>query len=757
MGRWWDSNNNYQSASFDRWSRDKNAWLITPNKRRVDNPLRMRVYFVGERFNSMTISPVYSDAIDVEDVGVKGKQLKRLALKDLKLGFQDRMRKLDNLEQRLIIDPDLDSRPSIYAMVVCDQSCERQAELLLPKEDASIALAAKDTPDKPADKPEGIEVRFERDYQPYTRQRDLERLVAENPFTQCLINNSLDVEVRHDDGDNEDYVWASAYKEDCALAWVTYDPKTVLATVNVNEWEALESKAFEMPKNAFVAEWQLDGRRVRDLAGTVKIIDADGHEIATADVEDGRVVFANVPFKGKDGKDLTGLRLTAEFEDYAAIDKKLNIVGVVEKPVPYSLTPLQTLANFYIAPTYQLLGESVSSDALARDKDCKYQLQVGDQQIDLMAKQKDRRWMLAMAPGSEAPRLEVGATVALNAHPTKAAKARKKSCLEPEGKVMLYSEDLDAGIIQVPIRHPEPWLLTVLTSADFPQADRLSDAEKQQERDEYWYALLNGVQDIRKKSDPSLYPWHFAQAVEGSSAGKATLILSGARSAADVENNRDDLTDLTEDDYLKLLLTPARAGGYRDGGSGPLPPAELENALSDFAAKNYFPIKGRTNAILLLTGDDIFRAGKRCTQFDEISKTLANLDIRLLQVVPVAEIVDNGATVKYQVGVGDKVDKRVGEGDAPAAEEDRAGDNDAAEKEKDPPATETKKLPKALERFSDRSDHTGVFVCNREHFGANRSTLIVYKRAGRSPDRNGLAAVMKSLEDLRTKPKTAGD
>jgi hypothetical protein len=341
MGRWWDSNNKYQSASFDQWGRDNNAWLITPNKRRVDNPLRMRVYFVGERFNSMTISPRYSDAIDVEDVEVKGKQLRRLALKDLKLGFQDRMRKLDNLEQRLIIDPDVYRRPSIYAMVVCDQSCERQAELLLRKEDASIALA-KDTPDKPADKPEGIEVRFERDYQPYARQRDLERLVAENPFTQCLINNSLDVEVRHDDGDNEDYVWASAYKEDCALAWVTYDPETVLATVNVDEWEALESKAFEMPEKAFVAEWQLDGRRVRDLAGTVKIIDADGHEIATADVQDGRVVFANVPFEDEYGKALTGLRLTAEFAGYPAFNKELNIVGVVFKPIVYQLGAFQS-------------------------------------------------------------------------------------------------------------------------------------------------------------------------------------------------------------------------------------------------------------------------------------------------------------------------------------------------------------------------------------------------------------------------------
>jgi hypothetical protein len=627
------------SGPFDKRDSESDVWVFRGTER-VSNPLQIPVYFLGERFRTLTLLPARVNRNNEQtEAGFKRQRLGDLTLRiRSKEGNGERLIVGTDLEQRLIRNPE--GGLSLTAWLVCDGRCDRYSAAAPGAEGADSKEATrKETDDQP------IEIRFTFNGKTVTDKAELERLIDDNPFTQCLKDNGIKPEPVQD-GDGETFV-VRAQSHDAACVedheWAMYGDgdDSHVVSIDVDAWERAEREDRRRKaetEDQLAIALMLDGRPLRAVKGQFSVLDgAEGSKepvLEGLEPENGWLVIdlSKLDLKG------AAFSLHGRVEGYSDIKLDFSFAEGVRDE---ALVPAVTLAQIDLVPVFRVpdRGDAtfLSADRLVIDRNCTYTVAVGKggetpgKGVTLTAKDRDGMKVLSAGDGGKEVKIGDGYVLSLRAEKGKAPAGTR--CLEQDdgkGDKQVTLEELENGLIEIPIRHPTPWLLLGLTVADLPQPDLLGAVERSEDRNLFWYRLLKTVHEKQDK-------WRFATAVDISNQGKAETRISGAGSKEDVRDKRGSLMDLTDEGY-ELLLKPEPGTLVR------LDAVRLEGALERFASRAYAPVRGSVgnpafHTTLLVWGEKRFNADDQCASFRGMASGLAQRQIALVVLVPAGEFV----------------------------------------------------------------------------------------------------------------------
>jgi hypothetical protein len=628
------------SGPFDQSDSGEDVWVFRGTET-VSNPLQIPVYFLGERFRNLTLLPARAnrnkDRREGDFIGQRLGHLKLVIRNED--GYGERQIPGVDLEQRLIRD--LEGVLALSAWLICDGPCDNYRG-------AAGTHGPEEESEEDADADQPIEIRFTFDGKTVTDKAELQRLIDDNPFTQCLKDNGIKPEPVQD-GDGETFfVRAERNDADCAdrYKWAEYVDADHVVSIDVDRWEEDERQQFrdKWGKEKIAFELRRNGRRDRLASGRFSIFekaDPDRRLGPVLEPKNGWVVVKREVLSGD------SFLLRGSLEGFADVDRDFDdSSGPI---VDIDLSPAVTLAQIDLVPVFRVpdRGDAtfLSADRLVIDGNCTYTVAVGKggetpgKDPTLTAKDRDGQKVLSAGDDGAGVKISVGEVLSLRAKESDEAPAGTR-CLEQDDGVRdkkrdekrdkrVTPKEFENRLIEIPIRHPTPWLLLGLTVADLPQPDLLGPVERSEDRNLFWYRLLKTVHEKQDK-------WRFATAVDISNQGKAETRISGAGSKEDVRNNSGSLMDLTDDGY-ELLLKPEPGTLER------LNARPLEGALKHFASLAYAPVQGSAgnpafHTTLLVWGEERFNPREECAGFRGMAVGLAQQQIALVVLVPAGEI-----------------------------------------------------------------------------------------------------------------------
>jgi hypothetical protein len=303
----------------------------------ADKPLKMPIYFVGSRFSEAELRPVDAD-FSADKVQYRDQDYKEVALRAVRVGVSEKsgatFRKLDDreIERRIIEDP---QRIVSYATLICAGRCEDHWPVgvarVAGEAPASAPEPAAPAKDAPSELPPGIEIELIESNRPITDKARLETLVAKHPFTRCLTNYGIGLDIEASaPGSRVHFLVADRYETACDNLGVTHKSEERLAQVDLALYpvgaEGSEGTSRDGQPLSLVVELRDPaGVLLADPSGTIGIVDESNVDVISSVTVSHAQLDISLPDELPHQSTLT---LKGRLESYKPVDLPLTLPSV---------------------------------------------------------------------------------------------------------------------------------------------------------------------------------------------------------------------------------------------------------------------------------------------------------------------------------------------------------------------------------------------------------------------------------------------